>query len=264
MSFTLKDKTVWITGASSGIGEAMAYEFARLGANLVLSGRRETELKRVAAACSSVGCYIQPLDLERPDEFPSIVSKVLADVQKVDILVNNAGISQRGLAKDTLVEVDKRLIDVNLLGTIAVTKALLPHFIENKSGHFVTISSLMGKFGGPMRSSYAAAKHGLHGFFDSIRAELWKDNIKVTLICPGFIQTDISIKALTGNGKEQRKMDEATKNGLPVDVFAKKAVRAILHEKEEVNIAGKELIGVYMKRFAPGLLSRLIRTAKVV
>lgn len=264
MTHSLQNKTIWITGASSGMGEAMAYEFARQGAKtLILSGRRVEELHRVAAACAPSNCHVLPLDLEDYNSLPSKVAEALTKVGKVDILINNGGISQRSLAKETIFEVDKRLIEVNLLGTIALTKALLPHFLDNKGGHYVTITSLMGKFGGPLRSAYAAAKHGLHGFFDSLRAECWKDNIKVTIICPGFIQTEISLRALTSDGTPQNIMDEATKNGIPVKVFARKAVKAILLENEEVTIARWEIRGLWLKRFFPALFSRLIRTARV-
>lgn len=263
MTGAFTNKTIWITGASSGIGEAMVYEFARQGANLVISGRSESELKRVASAIQSSSVFIQPFDLAEAESIPSIVKGVLKKVGTIDILINNGGISQRSLAKDTTLEVDRKLVEVNLIGTITLSKALLPHFIEKKSGHFVVITSMMGKFGGPLRSSYAAAKHGLHGFFDSLRAEIWRDNIKVTLICPGFVHTNISLKALTGDGTAQNIMDDATKNGLSPEVFARKAIKAIRKEKEEVYLGKKELLGVYLKRFAPGLLSRLLRKAKV-
>ncbi len=257
----LQNKTVWITGASSGIGEALAYEFARQGAKLVLSARNEAELKRVAAACPTEA-LVQPLDLGDHDSLPGIAEQVLAKVGQLDLLVNNGGISQRALAKDTIFEVDKKMVDVNLLGTIALSKAVLPHFLAKKSGHFVVISSLMGKFGAPMRSGYAAAKHGLHGFFDTLRAECWRENLKVTIVCPGFIRTNISKNALTSDGSKQGTMDEATGKGMTPEALAKKIVKAVRNEKREVNFGGFELLAVYLKRFFPGILARIVRTAK--
>ncbi len=263
MSTYFNKKTVWITGASSGIGEAMAYVLANQGAELVLSGRNKAELERVAKACSPAKTHIQVLDLADHENLSSIANSVIERVGKVDILVNNGGLSQRSLARETTLEVDRQLLDVNLLGTITLSKALLPHFLERKTGHYVVITSLMGKFGGPLRSSYAAAKHGLHGFFDSLRAEVWRENIHVTLICPGFVQTKISLKALTGNGKPQNTMDDATANGLSAENFAIKAVNAIRRQTEEVYIGKKEVLGVYLKRFFPGILSRIMRKVKV-
>ncbi len=249
-----KNKTVWITGASSGIGEALAYEFARQGARLVLSARNEAALQRVASACPA-GTLVQPLDLGDFDSLPGITAQVLKKTGGVDILVNNGGISQRGLAKDTRFEVDRKLVEVNLLGTIALTKALLPHFLDKKSGHFVTVTSLMGKFGAPLRSGYAAAKHGLHGFFDTLRAECWRENVRVTLICPGYVRTNVSINALTGDGSFQGTMDDATDKGLAPEALARKIVRAVAKGKREACFGGKEVLAVYIKRFFPGLMA---------
>jgi short-subunit dehydrogenase len=147
---------------------------------------------------------------------------------------------------------------------VALTKALLPHFIEKNSGHFVVITSIVGKIGTPLRSSYAASKHALHGFFDSLRAEVYHNNIKVTVACPGFVQTNISINALTGNGTAQNKLDAATKNGLTPEIFTKKLLKAVRQEKQEVYIGGfKEKLAVYVKRFFPQLLSKMIRKLAV-
>jgi short-subunit dehydrogenase len=261
MSF--QNKTVWITGASSGIGEALAYEFASQGAKLILSSRKKEDLEKVAKGCNGRVILIQTLDLAEHEVLPGIVTSVLSKVGKVDILVNNAGISQRALVKDALFEVDKKMIQINLLGTIALSKALLPHFLQNQNGHYVVISSLMGKFAAPLRSSYAAAKHGLHGFFDALRAETYKQNVKVTIVCPGFIKTDISKNALTASGQKQGTMDDATDKGMTPENLAKKILKAVRKEKEEVVFGGTEILAVYIKRFFPSLLSKIIRSAKV-
>jgi len=179
-------------------------------------------------------------------------------------LVNNGGISQRSLASETSIAVDKRIMDINYLGTVALTKSVLPHFIENKNVQFVVTTSIVGKIGTPLRSSYAASKHALHGFFDSLRAENHKNNITVTLVCPGFVNTNVSINALTGDGSAQNKMDVATQNGIAPNRFAKKMAKAIYTKKEEVYIAGfKEKLAVYVKRFFPKLLSVMIRKLAV-
>jgi short-subunit dehydrogenase len=157
-------------------------------------------------------------------------------------------------------------MEVDYFGTIALTKYLLPHFLKRKSGHYVTVSSVMGKLGTPYRSGYAAAKHALHGFFDSLRAEVWKENknISVTLICPGWIRTNITMHALTGSGEKLNQMDPSTSRGMDANLFAKKMVRAIEKKKEEVYIGGsKEVFAIYLKRFWPGLFSRIVRKANV-
>lgn len=261
-----KNKRVWITGASSGIGEALALAFAEQGAQLILSARNELEINRVGAACAKAGAssvLIQPLDLERHESIPGIVEAVLNKVGKVDILVNNGGISQRSLAKETSLEVDKKLMAVNFFGTVALTKALLPNMLMHQLGHIVTITSLTGKFGSPYRSSYAASKHALHGFFDSLRAELNDSHIQVTLICPGFVRTNVSKNALTGNGTKLGTMDEATDNGMEPDRLAHKILQAIENGKEEAYFGGKEVLGVYLKRFFPRYFSKMLLKAKV-
>ena len=218
MSF--KNKVVWITGASSGIGKALAIELSQQKVKLILSSRNKEELELVKKQCqNSSEIEILPLDLEDYLNVQKKVDKAIALFDKVDILVNNGGISQRSLAKETQIAVDKRIMDVNYLGTVALSKALLPHFIKNKKGHFVVTTSIVGKIGTPLRSSYAASKHALHGFFDSLRAEQYKNNIIVTLVCPGFVHTNISLNALTGDGSPQKKMDTATNKGIMPRTF---------------------------------------------
>lgn len=260
------NKRIWITGASSGIGEALAIAFAEQGAHLILSARNEVEINRVSASCAAAGAastLVQPLDLEQHDRIPLIVDNVLKKVGKVDILINNGGISQRALAKDTTLEVDKKLMAVNYFGTITLTKALLPNMLMHQLGHVVTITSLTGKFGSPYRSSYAASKHALHGFFDSLRAELADAHIKITLICPGFVRTNVSKNALTGEGAKLGTMDDATEKGMDPSRLAFKILRAIEEGKEEAYFGGKEVLGVYLKRFFPRYFSNVLRKAKV-
>lgn len=261
----IKNKIIWITGASSGIGEAMAIEYSKLGALLILSSRNIDELNRVRAACAAPErIRILTLDLGNPSGFKEIVKEAVNFHGHIDVLINNAGISQRSLAEETRIEVDRKIFDVNYFGTIALSKALIPYFKEKGSGHFVVITSVVGKIGTPLRSSYSASKHALHGFFDSLRAELYEDQIKVSLICPGFVNTSVSIHALTGQGEEQGTKDKATANGLSPEKFAKKAVKAINREKQEVVIGGPlEIIAVYAKRFFPLLLAKMVRKVSV-
>lgn len=267
MSDFFRNKRVWVTGASSGIGEALAYALAERGAHLILSARNETELNRVAAASLTAGAasaFVQPLDLERHETIAGVVERVLKQAGKIDVLINNGGLSQRSLALETSLEVDKRLMNVNFFGTVALTKAILPSMLTHQLGHIVTVTSLTGKFGSPKRSSYAASKHALHGFFDSLRAELGDSPLRITLVCPGFVRTNISIHALRADGSAQGTMDDATGKGMAPERLAEKMLGAIEQGKEEVYFGGKEVLGVYVKRFLPGYFSRLIKKAKVV
>jgi short-subunit dehydrogenase len=263
MSF--KNKTIWITGASSGIGEALAYELANQDAKLILSARNTAKLETVKKQCkNSNKVQIIPLDLADYHAFDKTVASAIDCFGTIDVLVNNGGISQRSLIKDTSIEVDERLMTINYLGTVALTKALLPHFIKQQKGQFVVTTSIVGKVATPLRSSYAASKHALHGFFDSLRAEHYQDNLKVTLVCPGFVATDVSKNALTGDGSKQGTMDSATANGIQPSVFAQKMAKAIRQEKQEAYIGGaKEVFAVYVKRFFPKLLAKMIRKMAV-
>jgi len=266
----LTNKVIWITGASSGIGEALVYEMAQIkGVKLILSSRRKEELERVKGNCpQAIQANIRtlPMDLAQPDMLKLNVEAAIQFFGQIDVLINNGGISQRSLAKDTLLSVDRQVMEVDYFGTVALTKYLLPYFLKRKTGHFVTVSSVMGKMGTPYRSGYAAAKHALHGFFDSLRAELWKEskNIHVTLVCPGWIKTEITMNALTGDGSKLNKMDRATSVGLPASKFAALMIDAIENKKEEVYIGGsKEVLGVYLKRFFPKMFSRAVRKMSV-
>ncbi|MDC0008092.1 SDR family oxidoreductase [bacterium] len=260
----INNKTIWITGASSGIGEGLSFLLNQKNCKLILSARNETELNRVKRKCQfPENVAILPLDL---GEFESAALKTEMAISffgPIEIIINNAGISQRSLLIETNFSVYKKLIDVNYLGTLALTKAILPHFVANKNGHFVTITSLMGKFGSPYRSGYCGAKHALHGFFDVLRMEHQKDGIDVTLVCPGFIQTDVAKNALTADGSKQNKNDEATQKGLPVNTFGKKMIRAIEKKKYEVYIGKKEVAGIYLKRFFPRLLHKVVLRSTV-
>ena len=215
------------------------------------------------AKCLNEEVVVLPFDLADFNSAKNHVEKAISFFGKIDVLINNGGVSQRSLIVDTDFEVDKKLIEVDYLGTVAITKAILPHYITNRKGHFVTITSLMGKFGSPYRSGYCGAKHALHGFFDVLRMEHQKDNVNVTLICPGFIQTNVAVNALTGDGSKQNSNDQATLNGMPVAVFTKKLVKAVESNTFESYIGGKEVLGIYLKRFFPKLLHRLVLKSEV-
>lgn len=258
------NKVIWITGASSGIGKSLAISLSGKNCKLILSARRETELEKVKALCNQPeNVAVLTLDLAETDSLAPIAGTAISLFGKIDILINNGGISQRSPIIDTDIAVDRKLMEVDYLGTVALSKALLPHFVANKTGHYVVVSSLMGKFSSPLRSAYCGAKHALHGFFDALRLEHEKDHIKVTIICPGFVNTDVARNALTADGSKQTHQDTMTENGLDVDVFTKKMIQAIRKEKFEAYIGKKEVLGVYVKRFFPKLLHKLVLRSKV-
>lgn len=262
----LKNKVIWLTGASSGIGEALAYELANKGAKLILSARRKEELERVKGRCNEAArqdIRILPLDLAQSQSLEGTTQAAIQLFGHVDILINNGGISQRSLVQESTMDVYRRLMEVNFFGAVALTKYILPHFISRKQGHIATLSSVAGKYGTPYRSGYAASKHALHGFFDAVRAEHFKDNVTVTLLCPGVINTPITMSALTGDGTPMNRMDEWQAKGKPVEWCAKKIVSAIERKKEEAYIGGKEVLLIYIKRFMPFLFYRIIRNVKV-
>lgn len=260
---SLTDKTIWITGASSGIGEALALQLSALPVNLILSARRESELERVQANCLNPNrVKILTLDLAQPETHANKTEAAIAFFGQVDLLINNGGISQRSLVKDTVLDVDRRLMEVNYLGSVSLTKCLLPHMMNRGSGQFVVVTSLTGKFGTPYRSGYAASKHALHGFYDSMRAELEDQGILVTIAAPGFVKTNVSLNAFVGDGSKANVMDDAQANGISAEACAKSIIKATIKGKREIYI-GKESYGVYVKRFFPGLFSRMIKRVKV-
>ncbi|MCD6347898.1 MAG: SDR family oxidoreductase [Bacteroidales bacterium] len=256
-----KGQIVWITGASAGIGEALAKAAAREGAKLVLSARRVNELERVAEECNIPpdDYLILPIDMTNHDNYASLAKKVIEHFGSIDYLFNNAGVTSRALAIDTAVDIDQRIMDINYFGSIALTKAVLPYMIKQNSGHFIITSSVMGCFSTPMRSAYAASKHALHGFYNSLREEVYDKNIKVTIICPGYIRTSISINALTASGDKFNKMSKKQANGMDPDVFASKVFKAVKKGRRQASFGGGEIIGVYLYKFFPGLLSSVLR-----
>jgi len=259
-------KVVVITGASSGIGASLSKEFASKGCKLILSARNKAGLENVKSEIIELynsAIEVLPLDLADGEALQAKAEEALQLFGQVDLLVHSGGISQRSLVVDTPIEIDRRLMEINFFGTVALTKAILPSMVKKGYGHIVAISSLTGKFGSPFRSGYAASKHALHGFFDSLRAEHYKNNIFVTLVLPGFIRTNISINAVTETGEALNQMDEAQENGMSPDTCARKIVRGVEKQKLELLIGGKEILGVYIKRFLPNLFAKIIRKAKV-
>ena len=258
------NKIVWITGASSGIGAELAKIYSHRGIKLILSSRNVSALERVKSECYyPENIKILPIDLNDFYVAPYLVKKAYNIFGRIDILINNAGVSQRSLIVDTQFDVLKKLIEINYLGTVALSRALLPFFLKQGFGHYVVVSSVMGKYGSPFRSGYSAAKHALHGFFDVMRMEHQKDNINVTIICPGFVRTPIAMNSLKGDGSVLGVDDLATRKGLKVEDFARKMVRSVDQKKWEVQFGKKELLGVYLKRLSNKLLHNAVIRSNV-
>lgn len=259
-----KDKVVWITGASSGIGEALVKAFAAAGARIVLSARRTEELERVkkAAGLSDDRAFILPLDLGNLPDAQPFAEQVMNRFGRIDVLVNNGGISQRAYAEETDLATDRKIMEVNFFATITLTKAVLPIMLKQQDGHLVIMSSISGKFGFYLRTAYSASKHALHGYFDSLRLETEKKGIRVLIVCPGKIQTNISLHALTGKGGTHNTMDQSHTEGMPAEQCAAEVLDAMRVNKEEVLIGGREIKAVTIRRFFPKLFSRLIRKQK--
>lgn len=260
----MKNKVVWITGASSGIGEALVYAFNAMGARLIISARNRDELFRVKANCKDqINVHVLSLDLADSLALPSKAEDATRIYGNIDILINNGGISQRSLALDTDFVTEQRLMSVNFWGTVILSKAVLPQMLARGEGDIVCVSSLVGKFGTRFRSAYSASKHALHGYFDSLRIEIDNPNVHILVACPGFIKTNVTINALTADGSAQGTMDDAQANGMAPEVCAQEIIKAITAKKDEVYIGGKETKGVLLKRFFPKLFSKIIRKAKV-
>jgi len=235
----LKNQTIWITGASSGVGEGMATVFHREGANLILSGRREAELERVKATCADGpgSVTVVPFDMTDTAELTAAADRVLGEFKRIDVLVNNAGIGQRSLATETTPEVERRIMEVDFFGPVALTKLMLPRMVAQQGGHLIVTSSVAGKHAVPMHSTYCAAKHALHGYFDTLRIEHLKDNIAVTLLVIAGIRSNVFEHALTGDGSEYGQSDWGGDAGMTAEACAERVVEAICNREPEVVIS---------------------------
>lgn len=259
-----KDQVVWITGASSGIGEAVALFMADDGAKLVLSARRRDELERVKQVIVDLGSnadnvMILPLDVTDEAAMPVAIDAVLEQFGRIDMLFNNAGISQRSLCVDTTMATYRKLFEVDFFGQIALTKLVLPIMIEQKSGHMVITSSVAGKIGVAMRTGYCAVKHAVMGFYDALRTEVDQYGIKVTSITPGFIKTNISVNAVKGDGEAFGKMDNDIAGGMEVGEAALVIMKGFKAGKYEIPVGnGPEMTALKIKRFMPNRLIKMM------
>lgn len=258
---TFKNKVIWITGASSGIGEALVYEFAQQGAIIVLSARNNTELNRVknTAKLTESNSLIIPFDLSNTEKANEYVQQIISKFKTIDVLINNGGQSQRAEAIETSLEIEKKLFEINYFSAVNLSKAVLPYMLKNGGGKIVITSSIAGKFGFYLRSTYSAAKHALHGYFESLRLELENKGISVLIVCPGKIKTNISLNAVSEKGESHNQMDKSHQNAMSAEECAKQIIKGMISNQEELLIGGKELLAVKIKRFFPKLFGKIIR-----
>ncbi len=261
---SITNKNIWITGASSGIGEALAIEVAKQGAYPILSARNLSKLNDIRDECLKYTshCWVVPVDLSKATEINRTFSLVLQECSHIDILINNAGRSQRSLAVDTPIENDREIMELNFFSAVSLTKLVLKHMLERKKGHIIAVGSITGKFGFPMRTAYSASKHAMQGFFEALQCELHAKEVNVTIVHPGRIRTNISSNALTESGSSYNKMDDGQNNGMPAELCAKLVLRAIKKNKKEVLIGRSEILMVYIRKFIPWLFYKMAPNIK--
>ena len=256
---------VWITGASSGIGEACACRYAEQGARLVLTSSSAERLEIVAAKCRELGASavaLLPYDLSATDGIDTLVENAWTEFNGIDRVMLNAGISQRTNVEDTSMDMVRKIMEINYFAPVAISKALLPKMVSAGGGKIAVTTSIAGKFGFPLRCGYSSSKFALYGFFETLQAEYYNAGIKVTIVCPGRVNTNISRYALDKGGKPHGVMDPGQAGGMSPEKAAQIITRAIATGKREVLVGRKELLMVYIKRFFPALCSSLARKIK--
>lgn len=259
-------KVIWITGASSGIGEALAIQLSAFNTRLILSSNQDEELMRVKSVLrlKPEDVYILPLDLNEPDSLEDKAKEALKAFGHIDILINNGGISQRSMVMETSIETDRKIMEINYFSGVILTKCIMPSMLARGSGHIVAVSSITGKFGFPLRSAYSASKHAIYGFYESLGAEYYDQGIRSTIVCPGRVRTNISLSALGPDGKPQDIMDRGQEKGVTPESCAMDIINGIRKNKRDVYTGGSSVVMVYIKRYLPWLAYRLIRNIKRV
>lgn len=262
---SLNNKVVWITGASSGLGKALAQECALQGAQVILTARRKDELENVRQSLANPDQHISVVaDITDETQVRHAYEQVLNEKGRIDWLINNAGLSQRALIADTTMQTERAIMEVDYFSQVFLTKTVLPTFLKQKSGRIAFVSSVAGLLGTQYRASYSAAKAAIHMWANSLRAEVADEGVGVSVIFPGFVKTNVSFNALNGEGKAQGHQDEAIENGLTAEDFARQTVEALLSNEEYIVIGGrKEKLGVLVSRLSPPTLYKMIRKMKV-
>ena len=257
------NKTIWITGASSGIGRSLTIQLAKLGAKLVITARRKEELEKVKLECGNAEVHIHPFDLSDLDNLDEFSNSVQKEIGDIDILINNAGISAWSSINGTQFKVYEDVMNLDFFSVVKLIQSVLPNMILRKEGQIVTNTSLLGKFAIKKRSVYASAKHALHGFMDALRAEVYEHNIKVNIVAPGFVNTEVGMKALTEDGTPYGANDRGHESqGMDVNKAANMIIQAIEKNKRESYIVPKfafPRVVLIISRFLPGLAAIIAR-----
>ena len=256
---TFEGKVAWVTGASSGIGEALVKEFVNRGASVIASSNDPVGLERVKAECGPKSAMVHciPFDLSDTSGIVEIVDQQIKARGRIDYLINIGGISQRARIDETPLWLDRKIFEVNYFGTISLTKAVLPHMIREKSGHILATSSISGRFGFPLRSAYSASKQALHGFIETLYLENKKNNIRASVIIPGRVRTSISLHALNSEGNEHGKLDDGQAKGMTPEKAAETIIKGILRNKREILVGKGELMMLHIRRYFPWLFFRI-------
>jgi len=263
---SFNNKIVWITGASSGIGAGLARAFAREGAKLILSGRNVSALESMARDCRSLGAddvMLLAFEADAFDQLDSVVMQAEGWHGRIDVLVNNAGISQRSLVQDTGLEVYRKIMDIDFFSPVDLTLRVLPGMRSRGEGLIVVTTSVAGKVGSKLRSGYSAAKHALHGFYDSLRAEVFSQGVEVALLVPGYVKTNVTVNAITADGGQQGVRETEHDNSISADDVGLITVRKLKAGHSEILIAsGLPLVATYLKRFFPRMLVKILNSQK--
>jgi dehydrogenase/reductase SDR family member 7B len=253
-------KWIWISGASSGIGEALAREFAQKGANVIISARNSKKLELIQQE-NPTSFFVLPMDVSSEKDRLEAVEQVKTWTKRIDIIVHSAGVSQRSSAEKTDLSVIKQLFEVNFFGLLELNRLTLP--LLTSGSQIVVINSLVGRFATPFRTAYSASKHALDGYFEGLSYELASKQIEICMVYPGYIKTDISLNALTALGSKYGKMDETQQNGMSVQVCAQKITIGLSKRKTEIIVGGSETWGIYLKRFFPNILKKIISKREI-
>jgi dehydrogenase/reductase SDR family member 7B len=254
-----KDKIIMITGASSGIGEALVYAFVSMGSRVIASSIDQAGLDAVIKKCIGLPGSVRDviLDLSDTSAIEPLVAGLIKEEGHIDILLNIGGVSQRATILETPLWLDRKIMEINYFGTIALTKAVLPYMLKNGGGQIGATSSITGRFGFPLRSAYSASKQALHGFFETLIIEHAKDNIKASVFIPGRVRTNISVHALTSTGKEHGKMDDGQAGGITPEKAARIIIRGLKKNKREILVGSKELLMLKIRKYMPSLFFKL-------
>jgi len=252
-------KVVWVTGASSGIGESLVHEFSGRGATVIASSNDPSGLEKVKADCGELSLMVHcvPFDLAETTNIDKLVRQQIDTFGRIDYLLNIGGISQRARIDETPMWLDRKIFEINYFGTIALSKAILPFMVRQQSGHILATSSISGRFGFPLRSAYSASKQALHGFIETLYLENKKNNLRASVIIPGRVRTSISIHALDAEGKEHGKLDDGQEKGITPRQAAEMIIRGIKKNKREILVGKNELMMLHIRRYCPWLFFRI-------